>query len=160
MSTRKASHISGTKSRPRTPGHDGVDGSDRRGTRPRIRCHIKRTQYYVRAIAKRLRATGCHPRTLSREYIDLVFMSVPLHEIGKAGFISTTLPVADVYDALISRRRHKPPFPHAESMAITRISRGTMFDPAVFDAFADIEPAIQTIAARYRDDAELVVADR
>lgn len=47
--------------------------------------HIKRTQHYVRAIARQLQRTGKHPATLTREYIDLLFLSAPLHDIGKVG---------------------------------------------------------------------------
>lgn len=71
-----------------------------------------------------------------------------------------TLKNRDLYDALISRRCYKPPLPHDESMEIMRKSRGTMFDPTVFDAFVSIEPEIQDIAMRYRDDSEVVVGDR
>jgi putative two-component system response regulator len=47
--------------------------------------HIRRTQNYVRALARELRA---HPRfsgELSDENIDLLYKSAPLHDIGKVG---------------------------------------------------------------------------
>jgi adenylate cyclase len=62
--------------------------------------------------------------------------------------------VADVYDALISRRCYKPPFTHDDSMAIMREQRGTSFDPVVLDAFFAIEEEIKRIAETYRDAAE------
>lgn len=68
--------------------------------------------------------------------------------------------VADVYDALISRRCYKPPFTHAHSMELMLKSRGEIFDPAVFDAFLSIEPQIQQIASQYQDEHEMVVGDR
>lgn len=47
--------------------------------------HIKRTQHYVRAIARQLQRAGHHTQTLNKEYIDLLFLSAPLHDIGKVG---------------------------------------------------------------------------
>lgn len=187
--------------------------------------HIKRTQHYVRTLARHLHS---HPRfahELSDDNIDLLYKSAPLHDIGKVGIpdhillkpgklsadefeimkVHTTLgrdailqaerslggstsflryareiacyhqewwdgsgypeglageaipisarlmAVADVYDALISRRVYKPPFPHAEAVRIIRAERGTHFDPDVVDAFLALEMAFQDIAHRYRD---------
>ncbi|TSE23538.1 Cyclic di-GMP phosphodiesterase response regulator RpfG [Tepidimonas sediminis] len=47
--------------------------------------HILRTQRYVRALAEHLRT---HPRfaaTLTDDYIELLYKSAPLHDIGKVG---------------------------------------------------------------------------
>lgn len=60
--------------------------------------------------------------------------------------------LADVYDALISRRCYKPPFPHADAAMIIRDGRGSHFDPALVDAFNALEDRFQEIAERYRDD--------
>jgi adenylate cyclase len=200
---------------------------------PETGAHIKRTQHYVKAIAERLRETGKYHDILSEEFIDLLFVSAPLHDIGKvgvpdnillkpgkltpeefeimkqhakygkdiihstaqkiegdnflliAGEIASThhekwdgtgypeglageniplsgriMAVADVYDALISRRCYKPPFTHEHSMSLMKASRGTIFDPVVFDAFLSIEPAIRRIAATYQDPNEVVLGDR
>lgn len=43
--------------------------------------------------------------------------------------------VADVFDALSSRRPYKPPFPFGQCLEILRQGRGTHFDPRVLDAF-------------------------
>ena len=43
--------------------------------------------------------------------------------------------VADVYDALSSKRPYKEPFSHEKSMDIILDGRGTHFDPLVIDAF-------------------------
>jgi adenylate cyclase len=189
--------------------------------------HIKRTQYYVRAIAEQLQRSGHHAQTLTREYIDLLFLSAPLHDIGKvgvpdhillkpgplapdelkimrqhaefgrkiiqsmakqiegdnflliAGEIAAThhekwdgtgypdglrghdiplsgriMAVADIYDALISKRCYKHPFPHDRAKALMRdLGEGT-FDPVVLDAFLAIEAEILQIAARFRDEEE------
>jgi putative two-component system response regulator len=46
--------------------------------------------------------------------------------------------IADVYDALVSRRPYKEPFPRDKAMQIMRESRGKHFDPAILDAFVSI----------------------
>jgi putative two-component system response regulator len=43
--------------------------------------------------------------------------------------------VADVFDALSSKRPYKPPFPREKCFAILEEGRGTHFDPRVLDAF-------------------------
>ncbi|QNM98776.1 response regulator [Chitinimonas koreensis] len=60
--------------------------------------------------------------------------------------------VADVYDALISRRVYKPAFPHAQAVAMMREGRGSHFDPDVLDAFLAIEAEFLAIADRFRDE--------
>lgn len=189
--------------------------------------HIKRTQHYVRAVAGQLKRAGEYAQTLNKEYIDLLFLSAPLHDIGKvgvpdhillkpgpltedeqkimrrhaefgrqiihstaqhiegdnflviAGEIAAThhekwdgtgypeglrgqdiplagriMAVADIYDALISRRCYKEPFPHDRARMIMRDLCGSTFDPVVLDAFFAIEPEIVQIAARFRDGDE------
>jgi len=46
--------------------------------------------------------------------------------------------IADVFDALTSRRPYKEPFPFAETMQILEQGRGTHFDPAMLDLFASL----------------------
>lgn len=200
---------------------------------PETGAHIKRTQHYVKSIAERLRDTGNYSDTLTQEFIDLLFVSAPLHDIGKvgvpdnillkpgklteaefevmkkhaeygkniiystaqkiegdnfliiAGEIASThhekwdgtgyplglaghdiplsgriMAVADVYDALISRRCYKSPFPHEDAVKIMRDARGKIFDPLILDAFFSIEEKILEIASRYQDENELVTSDR
>ena len=57
--------------------------------------------------------------------------------------------VADVYDALISRRVYKPAFTHEAAMAIIQEGRGVHFDPDVTDAFMEIHLAFKEIALRH-----------
>lgn len=197
--------------------------------------HIRRTQHYVRALARKLKT---HPRfrsALDNETIELLFKSAPLHDIGKVGIpdrillkpgkltaeefeimkTHTTLghdaiqaaeklldtpssflrfareiahyhqekwdgtgypeglagdripisarlmALADVYDALISKRVYKPAFPHVKAVEIIREGRGTHFDPDVTDAFIAIADAFQGIAGRFTDtDDEIAHAAR
>jgi len=60
--------------------------------------------------------------------------------------------VADVYDALISKRVYKPPFTHDQSLAIMRQGRGTHFDPDVLDAFFALEAEFARIAREFADE--------
>ena len=54
--------------------------------------------------------------------------------------------VADVFDALISRRSYKGPYPVDRSIDIIRESSGTHFDPQVVKAFLDAEDEIRRVA--------------
>ena len=187
--------------------------------------HIRRTQYYVKALAEKLRR---HPRfaaTLTDSYVSLLFKSAPLHDIGKVGIpdhillkpgrfephefeimkTHTTLgrdaiehaehqlgmnvefltmakeialshqekwdgsgypqslagdaiplsarlmAVADVYDALISRRVYKEGMPHEKAVGIIVEGRGTHFDPDMVDAFTELQDEFRAIAKRYAD---------
>ncbi|MBS0346430.1 MAG: two-component system response regulator [Proteobacteria bacterium] len=187
--------------------------------------HIRRTQMYVRALARHLQR---HPRfssELSDENIELMYKSAPLHDIGKVGIpdrillkpgrltpaefeimkTHTTLgmeaisraaslfslsasylryakeialshqekwdgsgypqklageriplsarlmAVADVYDALISKRVYKPAFTHEEAGALLQQGRGTHFDPDILDAFIELQDEFRAIAQRFAD---------
>ena len=200
---------------------------------PETGAHIKRTQHYVRAVAEYLHQCGHFKETLTPDYIDLLFVSAPLHDIGKvgvpdhilmkpdkltdeefelmkmhaeygkkiiystakkiegdnflvlAGEIASThhekwdgsgyphglaaeriplsgriMAVADVYDALISRRCYKEPFSHEKACGLLRDGRDSAFDPIVLDAFFEIETQIREIAARFVDENEMVLGDR
>ncbi|GAB4448903.1 MAG: two-component system response regulator [Rhodocyclaceae bacterium] len=61
--------------------------------------------------------------------------------------------VADVYDALISRRVYKPALPHEAAVAQILAGRGSHFDPDVVDAFAGLAERFREIALRYADPA-------
>ena len=186
--------------------------------------HIKRTQNYLKALAVHLKD---HPRfrdLLDAQTIELLYLSAPLHDMGKVGvrdhillkpgrleeaefaemkkhtligeealriteqklgkstFLrhareiagshqekwdgsgyprgmkGDAIPVsgrlmalADVYDALISKRVYKPPFPHAKAVQIIREGRGTHFDPDVVDAFLALEDTFRNIALTFAD---------
>jgi putative two-component system response regulator len=78
---------------------------------------------------------------------------------GKAIPLSARLmAIADVYDAVISRRVYKPEMPHAKAVAIIREGCGTHFDPQVVQAFLSLEQEFQDIAQRYADTDETLQA--
>lgn len=187
--------------------------------------HIRRTQYYILAIAKKLQT---HPRFstfLTNATINMLFKSAPLHDIGKVGIpdrillkpgkfepyefeimkrhttlgrdaiehaeqslgvqveflkfakeialshqekwdgsgypeglVGDNIPIsarfmaiADVYDALISRRVYKEGMSHEKAVGIITEGRGTHFDPDVVDAFLEIKEDFRAIAQKYLD---------
>jgi len=187
--------------------------------------HIRRTQYYVKALAWRLCPNPRFSALLTPSNIELLYRSAALHDIGKAGIpdrillkpgklspeefeimkTHTTLghdaianakrtlgvdvaylnfareiayshhekwdgtgypeglagdaipisgrlmALADVYDALISRRVHKEAMAHEQAIAIIQQTRGRHFDPDVVDAFLAIEDHFKAIAIAYAD---------
>jgi putative two-component system response regulator len=59
--------------------------------------------------------------------------------------------VADVYDALISRRVYKEGMPHERAAAIIVEGRGNHFDADIVDAFVALQDAFIAIAQRFAD---------
>jgi HD-GYP domain-containing protein (c-di-GMP phosphodiesterase class II) len=187
--------------------------------------HIRRTQHYVRALARQLQTHPAFAGYLVPHQIDILFKYAALHDIGKVGIpdsillkpgsldraefeimkthttlgynaianterqLGTTvdflacakeialshhekwdgsgyprqlvgnaipisarlMAVADVYDALITRRVYKDAMQHDDAIAIILEGRGRHFDPDVVDAFAKITDEFKTIADRYSD---------
>lgn len=61
--------------------------------------------------------------------------------------------LADVFDALISRRVYKDPVSLDGAREMICAGRGTHFDPDVVDAFLADLPQFADIASRYGDEA-------
>lgn len=59
--------------------------------------------------------------------------------------------VADVYDALISKRVYKEAFSHDKTREIIVEGRGTQFDPRLVDAFVSAERDILEVARRFQE---------
>ncbi|WP_025870031.1 response regulator [Methylobacillus glycogenes] len=192
--------------------------------------HIRRTQFYVKELAEKL---STHPKfkaLLTPAFIQMLFKSAPLHDIGKVGIpdrillkpgkfephefeimkthallgkqviefaerqlgrevefltlakeiaychhekwngsgypqglagedipVSARLmAVADVYDALISRRVYKEGMSHEKAAAIIIEGRAQHFDPDMVDAFIELQDAFQAIAARFVDTDQVL----
>ena len=64
--------------------------------------------------------------------------------------------VADVYDALISKRVYKPAFSHDKAMEIIQAGREQHFDPRIVDAMFRIEAEFVDIARRFSDHLTMV----
>jgi response regulator RpfG family c-di-GMP phosphodiesterase len=61
--------------------------------------------------------------------------------------------VADVYDALTTRRPYKDPFSHQRAASIIKQNAGTQFDPAVVDAFLKREKEFARLAVDLGDES-------
>ena len=59
--------------------------------------------------------------------------------------------LADVYDALRSRRTYKPAFSHEQSLEIIREERGRHFDPKVVDIFLERSEEFRRISEEMAD---------
>jgi putative two-component system response regulator len=64
--------------------------------------------------------------------------------------------LADVYDALISKRLYKPAFSHEKAVGIIQADRGTHFDPEQVDVFLSCEKQFNAIALQYADSEDAV----
>ncbi len=59
--------------------------------------------------------------------------------------------LADVFDALISRRVYKPPMTLDQATNIICDGRGSHFDPEIVDAYLACQDQFADIAIRYAD---------
>lgn len=57
--------------------------------------------------------------------------------------------IADAFDALTSKRAHRPPFPLEEALDIMRSGRGTQFDPKLLDLFISSIDEVTAIMTRH-----------
>lgn len=75
---------------------------------------------------------------------------------GKAGLeiplFGRITSVADVYDALLSKRVYKEAWTEDDTFKVLRDGRGTQFDPDLIDVFFDAVEAMRSIRRQYPDD--------
>ena len=76
---------------------------------------------------------------------------------GKKGeeipLVGRIVGIADVYDALRSRRVYKQAWSEEDTLEEMRKMAGTKFDPELVDIFFKVLPSIKTIAEKYTDTA-------
>ena len=60
--------------------------------------------------------------------------------------------VADVFDALTSKRIYKPPFPLKDALKILEDGAGVQFDPKVVEVFIDSLPEVKKVLRKYNPD--------
>lgn len=186
--------------------------------------HLERVQRYARHLAETMAAMGAYGEEIDSDFIQLVYQTSPLHDIGKVGIpdsillkpgrltadefevmkthttlgaetleaalahfpqarflqvardialshherwdgsgyphglAGTAIPlagrlvaVADVYDALTSRRVYKQAFAHERARQILVEGAGNHFDPILVDAFLKSEPEFLTIRDRFSE---------
>ena len=75
------------------------------------------------------------------------------------GLAGSTIPLcarlmalADVYDALTTKRIYKDAIPHQEAVEIIRSGRGTHFDPDVTDAFLSVNERFAAISVEFGEE--------
>ncbi|MEJ1356031.1 MAG: response regulator [Candidatus Sedimenticola sp. (ex Thyasira tokunagai)] len=192
------------------------------GRDPETGGHIQRTKEYVRILSEALSRRERYEEILTKEYIELIYHSAPLHDIGKVAISDNILlkpgpltkeefeqmkehaaigeetikdaqerleevqmldvareiagghhekwdgsgyprglqgeqiplparimALADVYDALISRRPYKEPVPHSEVMDTILSGAGKHFDPEVVEVFVEESDAFLDCARKY-----------
>ncbi|TVR00105.1 MAG: response regulator [Desulfovibrionales bacterium] len=61
------------------------------------------------------------------------------------------LAVADVYDALISKRVYKEAFTHEATRSLILEGRGSHFDPRIVDTFLEVEDRILAVARKFQE---------
>lgn len=59
--------------------------------------------------------------------------------------------VADIYDALRSKRPYKEPMPHQDSLEIIKKGKNTLFNPEILEAFFACEKEIEEYSAQAYD---------
>ena len=77
-------------------------------------------------------------------------------------FPARFMALADVYDALISKRVYKPAFSHNKAVAIIKEGKDKHFDPLIVEAFETIHIQFRDIALRFLDSddqRETLLAD-
>jgi response regulator RpfG family c-di-GMP phosphodiesterase len=70
---------------------------------------------------------------------------------GEIPLAARIVSVADVYDALRSRRPYKEPWPHEKAVATITAGSGTQFDPTVVEAFLDVAEQCEEVSERLQD---------
>lgn len=186
--------------------------------------HIRRTKSYVRILAEKLAESPKYKDILTKDMIETLYFSAPLHDLGKVAIsdsillkpgpltddefeivkshttigehtISITqkmfadskflniakeiagshhekwdgtgyprelkgdaiplsgriMALADVYDALISRRTYKEPIIHSEVVKMIKDESGKYFDPNLVDAFLQIQNEFREISEEFID---------
>ncbi|MBR5111605.1 MAG: HD domain-containing protein [Clostridia bacterium] len=188
--------------------------------------HIKNTASYARIIMEQMIKEGVCTEILTKEYMQDVENSAPLHDVGKiqvpdailnkpgrlteeefalmkthttkgseiiqhaiqavseseSGYLKEAknlaeyhherwdgkgypkglageqiplsariMAVADVFDALVSKRSYKEGFPFEKAIGIIREGVGTQFDPRIAGAFLDAQEEIRKVAETHKD---------
>jgi putative two-component system response regulator len=58
---------------------------------PETGAHLERMREYCRILADRLSRTGKHRREIDADYVNLIYVTSPLHDIGKVGIQDSVL---------------------------------------------------------------------
>lgn len=187
--------------------------------------HLDRIRHFSKTLAEHLAAVPGNPFRINDQFITNIFLTSPLHDIGKVGipdhillkpdrlddrefeimkeharigfrtlnealqrypeadylkisaeialhhheqYDGTGYPeglrgeaiplaarivaLADVYDALVSKRVYKQAIPHEIAEAVILERKGSHFDPAIVEAFLACQERFHAISDTYRDE--------
>jgi putative two-component system response regulator len=191
---------------------------------PDTGAHLERMREYCRILAEDLSRQSLFQDQVDGNYIELIYLTSPLHDIGKVGIPDSVLlkpgkftpeefeimkqhtligfrtldaaarthpdarfllmardialthherfdgsgypyhlsgeeiplcgrivALADVYDALTTKRIYKPAFSHEETRGIIFGEMGRQFDPAILDSFCRNESRFQEVKGQFSD---------
>ncbi|MCW5769480.1 MAG: response regulator [Phycisphaeraceae bacterium] len=189
---------------------------------PETGAHLERVRSYCRILARDLAGRGPYQQEINDEFVHLIYLTSPLHDIGKVGIPDSVLlkpgrlsdqefaimkmhaefgaqtleaalraypgvkflemardiaathherwngsgypkglandaiplsgrivAVADVYDALTSRRAYKAAFSHEVAKSMITADSGSHFDPAIVESFLRMEQQFIDVLLRY-----------
>ncbi len=192
---------------------------------PETGYHLERIQYYSKTLAEAIARSENPPEEIDRLFIDNIFHTSPLHDIGKIGtpdyvllkpgrlddkefeimkrhsrigyetlndalirypkadylkmsaeialshhekydgsgypeglkgkaipLAARIVALADVYDALVSKRVYKNAYRHDMAKAVILQGTGSHFDPMVIDAFLNCEESFVEISERFKEN--------
>ena len=192
--------------------------------------HVRKTAEYTLIIMKHMRKLGIYEDQLTEEFINNVYNSAPLHDVGKihvpdqvlnkagrltdeeftimkehttvgaeildraidlvpdTGYLreaknlalyhhekwdgsgypigisgediplsARIMAVADVFDALVSKRSYKEGMPYEKAMGIIKEGAGTHFDAEIVRAFEDAEDEVRRVAAANLSGSEMTI---
>ena len=74
----------------------------------------------------------------------------------KIPLLGRVMAVVDVYDALVSARPYKDPFPHSEAVEIIKNDSGKHFDPILVNLFLDVHGEFEKIAVECEKSLQMV----
>ena len=95
---------------------------------------------------------GCgYPGHIKDIFADQVVLG-PGKKAEEIPLAARIVALADVFDALITRRVYKPPWPEQKVLDLIREEAGRQFDPKVVEAFFNCYPAIQAVHQRYIEE--------
>jgi len=105
---------------------------------PETGAHLERVRQYVRIIARELKNTTGHEE-VDEEFIPLA---------------ARIMALADVYDALTSKRVYKDAFTHKVASDIILDGAGSHFDPQVIMIFQRVEAQLEKNRLSYMDQLQ------
>jgi HD-GYP domain-containing protein (c-di-GMP phosphodiesterase class II) len=130
----------------------------------RIQSHVQLGAECIRQIQRRLAGS---------EFLDMAREIALYHHerwdgrgypVGLSGaeipLAARVVAVADVYDALRTRRVYKEALPHDECVRIIREDAGTHFDPDLVDVFLSIQQQFREISERFQDQSRGDLSNR